>query len=682
MIVCPKCGKELADGTKFCSKCGEAIKAAPAAAETAEAMVTCPKCGKQVKAGMKFCVSCGTPLSNAGGQAAEQKASAEQASPAGQAAEQKASAEQASPAGQAAEQKVSVEQTAPASQAAPQQAAEQKTPVEQAPASQASPASQAVPQQATEQKAPAQQAAAPQTESKKEETKKDEEKKSGLFANNTVKFACIGLAAILVLILLGSLLSGGGSGGKHYAMYFKDKEIMYTGMSAKSNWQVTTKMIKEGNIDNSLLAQANASSNICKLSEDGKLLIFPDKMAATDEELTLYYRYVNNQKKEPEKIDSSVDSYELNKAGSLVTYAKSSDDLYQYNLKKGEKEKISSEVASYKVSEDGSKVYYCKNSGELYLWAKKNSEKLDSDIKRIVYVTKDFKSVYYLKDGALYKKDGTKDKEKISADVDRVIKVFDSGEIYYTKEDSGSKMLYYFDGKNAEKISENYQGFYATATDAETAVLVYSAKDSDDTKDVLFYVALKKEVTELEQTDVARAYVDPKGKFLYFIADLNSDKDAGDLYRAAISGSKVNKPERYNTDVSLNGQCGLTEDGQIVYFKDFSRNKGDLYCEKKKLDSDVYGSLVTYCKSSKDLVYYVDYDSDKRMGTLKIADSKSAKPKKIADDASQYAVASNGYVLYLYDYSTKSYKGELYLYKGSGKPVKLDDEVTAIIQIN
>ena len=25
MIVCPKCGKELADGTKFCSKCGASL---------------------------------------------------------------------------------------------------------------------------------------------------------------------------------------------------------------------------------------------------------------------------------------------------------------------------------------------------------------------------------------------------------------------------------------------------------------------------------------------------------------------------------------------------------------------------------------------------------------------------------------------------------------------------------
>lgn len=52
---CPKCGKELKPGVKFCGGCGTKIDA-PAAG------IKCPKCGKELKPGVKFCGGCGTKL--------------------------------------------------------------------------------------------------------------------------------------------------------------------------------------------------------------------------------------------------------------------------------------------------------------------------------------------------------------------------------------------------------------------------------------------------------------------------------------------------------------------------------------------------------------------------------------------------------------------------------------------
>jgi len=54
MIACPKCQTPNAQGSKFCSNCGEQL-AAPAA--------KCPKCGNDVEAGAKFCPNCGNPIS-------------------------------------------------------------------------------------------------------------------------------------------------------------------------------------------------------------------------------------------------------------------------------------------------------------------------------------------------------------------------------------------------------------------------------------------------------------------------------------------------------------------------------------------------------------------------------------------------------------------------------------------
>jgi membrane protease subunit (stomatin/prohibitin family) len=51
-VTCPKCGTVNAAGAKFCSNCGAAL----------QATVKCPKCGTESPSGTKFCPSCGTKL--------------------------------------------------------------------------------------------------------------------------------------------------------------------------------------------------------------------------------------------------------------------------------------------------------------------------------------------------------------------------------------------------------------------------------------------------------------------------------------------------------------------------------------------------------------------------------------------------------------------------------------------
>jgi len=51
-VNCPKCGAANAPGAKFCSNCGAPL----------QATVKCPKCGAENQAGAKFCSNCGTKL--------------------------------------------------------------------------------------------------------------------------------------------------------------------------------------------------------------------------------------------------------------------------------------------------------------------------------------------------------------------------------------------------------------------------------------------------------------------------------------------------------------------------------------------------------------------------------------------------------------------------------------------
>lgn len=61
-MICSKCGNEVAEGKKFCGKCGNPMgAAAPASAGG----VICSKCGAPVTPGKKFCGKCGTPVAGA-----------------------------------------------------------------------------------------------------------------------------------------------------------------------------------------------------------------------------------------------------------------------------------------------------------------------------------------------------------------------------------------------------------------------------------------------------------------------------------------------------------------------------------------------------------------------------------------------------------------------------------------
>lgn len=62
-MICSKCGNEVAEGKKFCGKCGNPMgAAAPASAGG----VICSKCGAPITPGKKFCGKCGTPVVSTG----------------------------------------------------------------------------------------------------------------------------------------------------------------------------------------------------------------------------------------------------------------------------------------------------------------------------------------------------------------------------------------------------------------------------------------------------------------------------------------------------------------------------------------------------------------------------------------------------------------------------------------
>ena len=58
MVVCPKCGFQNPQTSKFCNNCGTTLQAPAQAAAT----VKCAKCGTENPSTAKFCVNCGNPM--------------------------------------------------------------------------------------------------------------------------------------------------------------------------------------------------------------------------------------------------------------------------------------------------------------------------------------------------------------------------------------------------------------------------------------------------------------------------------------------------------------------------------------------------------------------------------------------------------------------------------------------
>ncbi len=270
--------------------------------------------------------------------------------------------------------------------------------------------------------------AAPAAEAPKKEKKP--------LPKKAILFGAIGLAAVAVVVLLIVLLSGGKSGAD-YALYIKDDEIVYNDFGKDGGKEITERLYEDGDVYEYMASDVGYAISI---SDDGKTIIYPDRVSYADEGMNLYIRSLVKDD-EPEKIDSDIFDYEINDDFTLMTYTKGDDGiLYQYDIKKGEKEKLSSEVQNFYTSNDGKTVVFYTFDGILYtLESGEDKEKLDSDISWVCAVQNDCKDVYYVKEGNLYYITAGEDRTKIASEVDSVICVYESGEVYYTTRETISK---------------------------------------------------------------------------------------------------------------------------------------------------------------------------------------------------------------------------------------------------
>lgn len=697
MITCPKCNKELQDGAKFCGGCGTQILAPD----------VCPSCGEARSGGGEFCRKCGAAL----------------------------------PKMKAAE--------------------------------------------------------APQTEPIKAQKSAPKP-----IPKKALMFGGIGVAVVAVAVLAVVLLMGGGS-RENFGLYIKNQEIVYSDLSQKEPLEVTSRLMSGGETAGSEFSyMAYSMARYIAFSEDGNRIFFPDRVNESSSGMTLYYRDLNKPNADAVKVDSDVTDFRINKAGTCVIYLKGSGGdsiLYRHNLK--EKEKIGSGISSFNVANDCKKVSYFSTAGGYYLWNEgKESQKMASDVSSVEYISKDLSKVYYIKDGTLYSQtEGEKEKVKIASDVSSVAKVYESGEVYYTREDMAEKSLmdyveddaaaadaaltepeyptfpdypdypysfeyndkaqydaakaqydanieayeaeyerlqneysaaeeaysakrsrdriredlalekmeqtvyslYYFDGKTETAVTDALVDRWSVTAARDSAALVLQIYNQSEVRKVKLsevtnayevedmveaalyssteqYVAVGAALSVIDQTKAEAFRISDAGDAVYYVDDIG-EKDYGELYKLSIKDKKAGTPELYDSDVGRYSVY-LTPEGSLVYYKNMSDDgvKGDLFIDKKEIDTDVRVMGLPYESSDTSFMYFTDWNNEKRYGTLKMW--KDGKAVKIADDVNTFTVTAKEEILYLYDYSMTSYQGDLYRYN-NGKPQKLDDEVQGLIPV-
>lgn len=226
----------------------------------------------------------------------------------------------------------------------------------------------------------------------------------------------------------------------NYAAYVKDGEILYSDLKEDNqSIAITERLDDNGDAEKDDWGYIGYYlSELTVLSQDGSLIFYPDKSSYDfddyDFDFNLYYREINDEKFVPVKIDSDISSYDISDDAETVTYLRKKDgNLYEYTLETDSREKIASDVTNFVISDDESKLMYMTGEGDVYLKTEEDKEKVVSDIYSLVYLDDDFTTIYYVKDSTLFKQKFGEDRQKIADDITSVTKVYDSGEVYFTR---------------------------------------------------------------------------------------------------------------------------------------------------------------------------------------------------------------------------------------------------------
>lgn len=268
--------------------------------------------------------------------------------------------------------------------------------------------------------------------------------------------------------------------------------------------------------------------------------------------------------------------------------------------------------------------------------------------------------------------------------------------------------LYFYNGTDETKLCDNVSDDYRTGycyTASEAPVIVYfelvgdavpvkvkmseissvydveyaitSSTGSEDVETKMF-IASEATANEVTVGDISDCRLTKDGKTLYYTVSDGDSIESADLYKATVADGKISEETEIDKDLYYGDF--LIYDDKVLYMKDLDEDSMTVsyYSDGTLIDDDVYyNGAISF--ENDTFYYYTDYDKNSGKATL-MCKKSGGEAVKIKDDVTECLIYPDGTVLYMYDYSNSSNRGELYLYR-NGNSEKLDDDVSRIVQV-
>lgn len=472
--------------------------------------------------------------------------------------------------------------------------------------------------------------------------------------------------------------------------------------------------VKEGALyQHDLKERTRIAGEVCNfaVSSDGKTVLY------RDEDGGLYLWSGADAK---DKIAGGVDSISKYSGDLSVIYYMKDGSLYKFG--KDGSEKIASDVFRLVRIYDSGEAYYIRSvDEEIKLMDYVDDDKAASDAGMEYPVSPTRPSAPRVYSSYYYSSREEYDEavKKYGEEMDAYTKAYEQYQEdiaeYREKQDRDSirssleymaisrtaYTLYYYDGSDSAEVSDSLVSAYDVTSSAESAVLAVSVYERSEEmgktrlseitspyelqnevyaalySDSRYVIVAGSGVISFDQNEIYGFVIAGDGSSVMFLDDVSGDYSKADLYQISFRDGEAEKPALYDTDVST--ACyGVLSNGALYYFKDVRNNKGDLYIDRSSVDYDVFCYRLDYYEDTGTLYYLIDYSPERGNGTLKMY--KGGSSTRIADDVSDFVIVNGDNIFYLYDFSTRYYTGSVYLYKGR-EAEKIDDDVSGIIHI-
>lgn len=359
-------------------------------------------------------------------------------------------------------------------------------------------------------------------------------------------------------------------------------------------------------------------------------------------------RRYNKKTGKRQTVADYVEYFFVSDDGDTVLYT-SKEGVFYYTASSGLREKVDIEAYDINcVSEDLSTIYYTSTDSYFHLYKKergKEEVRIDYETWKVIkaydtgelyYVTVEsvaFPLLRYISDekkeaDAALKKPLPPDRN--ASNYDTAYRAYQKACREYSAKLKRDEIraylektkhviytythysLYYYDGEKSTLISDSFTDLdLSCAVAADEPVITYTQynlrddagvdlSEIEDADHVTFtvsnslssvdrYVAFGASSVPLGQAESAGTNFcfSADGKKLYYLAETAEKENCGSLYQISLSSPKrPGTPKLYDTDVFCGDLC-CVGDNNLLYFKNYREDRGELYCNGKKVDDEV-----------------------------------------------------------------------------------------------